>query len=158
MQHCRLLFETLCRSVKPFLLFLLRSLGFVPSLDYKTAALSLCQPQQLLSGQGGVAAAHECGTGSRLWDLPGLHKSFLCALHCLMNLESNQSKTTASVTTYRIFPYVTKTSHWNILRFKVLACFNPEFFGSIQTCTHFLSTTEDRWDRMSAGDPYKSPA
>lgn len=33
MQHCRLLFETLCRWVKPFLLFLLRSLGTVPSLS-----------------------------------------------------------------------------------------------------------------------------
>lgn len=54
-QHCRLLFETLCRSVKPFLLLLLRSLGIVPSLEYKTAALSLCrtlcQPQQLLPGR-----------------------------------------------------------------------------------------------------------
>lgn len=70
MQHCRLLFESLCRSVKPFLLFLLRSLGIVPSLGSKAAALSLCrsrcQPQQLLSGQGGDAAAHECGTGTRL--------------------------------------------------------------------------------------------
>lgn len=61
MQHCGLLFETLCRSVKPFLLCLLRYSGLVPCLEYKTAALSLCrtlcQPQQLLSGQGGDAAA-----------------------------------------------------------------------------------------------------
>lgn len=69
-QHCRLLLESLCRSVKPLLLFLLRSLGIVPSLERKAAALSLCrtrcQPQQLLSGRGGDAAAQECGTGTRL--------------------------------------------------------------------------------------------
>lgn len=66
MQHCRLLFESLCRSVKPFLLFLLRSLGTVPSLENKTAALSpcrtQCQPRQLPSGQGGGCSS------TRVWN------------------------------------------------------------------------------------------
>lgn len=153
MQHCRLLFETLCRSVKPFLLFLLRSLGVVPSLGYKTATLSLCktlcQPQQLLSGQGGGAAAHERGTGTRLWDSPGLPKSFLRALHCLMNpWESNQSKTTASITTCRVFPYVMKPSHWNILCFKVLIISIQNSlvpYRLVSTPFPPLKTTETGW-------------
>lgn len=162
MQHCRLLFESLCRSVKPFLLFL-EILGHCAF-----PGVQGCCPFPMQDPVPATAAAVWAGwrcSSTWVWNrhqavrLPGLCKSFLCALHCLMNsMESNQPKTTPSIATYRIFPYVTEPSHWNILCIKVLTDFNPEFFSSIKMCIHSLSTTEDQWDRMSSGALYKSPA
>lgn len=92
-----------------------------------------------------------------LWDLPGLpalHKSFSHAFHCLMNpLESNQHfslwkfETAVSISTYKIFPYVMKPSHLNILHFKLFTCLNPVLFDSTQTL-YPLSIIENHWDSI----------
>lgn len=152
MEHCRPLFETRCRLVKPLLLSLSRSgrcafpgvQGCRLSPRGTASARRLCprgcaspsrsRVRQRAGGKGPWAAgpAGSACSAQVLPPPPAEPRGDEPTLFSMWEFE-----TTASITTYGIFPYVVKPSHLSIVHFKVFTCFNPELFDSAQTLYSF---------------------
>lgn len=136
-EHCRLLFETRCRLVKPLLLRLFRSSGRCafsgvqgcvgPPLLASPLRAALCQQEQVHQRRRATSGGGETfqASGSiTVWGTPR-RKTNASSMWTF--------ETAALIATYGIFPCVVKLSHFNTLHFKVFAYFNPELFDSTQT-------------------------
>lgn len=125
-------------------------LGIVPSLGYRAAAFSPCRTQcarptcpsscTLRRSEVQQHASVKRPSGCETCQACLLCTSPSIILFTVWWTPWSQTnafsmckfESTASISTYRIFPYVMKPSHLNIFHFKVFTCFNPELFDSTQ--------------------------